>query len=75
MKKSSGNSVNLKLQRFLFSYRTLPHSTTGVSPGELLMGRRLKTALDFLKPCRTKKTSLGSDIEATIRTFPVKEFS
>ena len=35
---------------FLFAYRTTPHSTTGVSPAELLMGRKLKTRLDLVRP-------------------------
>lgn len=42
--------VNVDLARFLFRQHTLPHSTTGRSPAELLMNRRLKTALDHLHP-------------------------
>ena len=30
---------------FLFHYRTTPHSVTGISPGELLMGRKLRDKL------------------------------
>ena len=30
---------------FLFHYRTTPHSVTGISPGELLMGRKLRNKL------------------------------
>ncbi|CAB4015186.1 Hypothetical predicted protein [Paramuricea clavata] len=30
-------------------YRTTPHSTTGMSPGELMMKRRLRTRLSFVK--------------------------
>ena len=38
---------NWKLGRcnFLFHYRTTPHSVTGISPGELLMGRKLRDKL------------------------------
>ena len=32
----------------LLNYRTTPHTTTGVSPSELLMGRQLKTKLPTL---------------------------
>lgn len=39
-----------KLARFLLSQHILPHCTTGKSPAELLMGRRLHTALDRLHP-------------------------
>lgn len=39
-----------KLASFLLSYRTTPHSVTGVPPSELLYGCRPKTVLDILKP-------------------------
>ena len=39
-----------KLTKFLFKYRITPHSVTGVAPAELLMGRRLRSWLDLLKP-------------------------
>ena len=40
--------VEQALSSFLLSYRTTPHSTTGVSPCELFLGRRLRTLLDLL---------------------------
>lgn len=49
MKKSSGE-VETRVARFLFHYRSTPHSSTGVSPAELLMGRRLRTHLALLHP-------------------------
>uniref|UniRef100_A0A5S6QLD9 RNA-directed DNA polymerase n=1 Tax=Trichuris muris TaxID=70415 RepID=A0A5S6QLD9_TRIMR len=42
--------VEQKLQRFLFSYRNSLHATTGRTPAELQLGRRLRTKLDLLKP-------------------------
>ena len=48
--KMEGGSVQTKLSRFLLSYRTTPHSTTGVPPAELLMKRRLHTQLNQLVP-------------------------
>ena len=36
-------SIQGKLSKLLFKYRITPHSTTGVAPSELLMGRRLIT--------------------------------
>ena len=48
--KMEGGSVQTKLSRFLLSYRTTPHSTTGVQPAELLMKRRLHTQLSQLVP-------------------------
>ena len=50
LKKMKEGSLNDRLARFLFDYRITPHSTTGVSPLELLMGRRLKSRFDLLKP-------------------------
>ena len=38
------------LNRFLFNYRLTPHTTTGVSPAELMFGRRLRSKLDLLWP-------------------------
>ena len=40
LKKLTEGSVDTKLDYFLFQYRLTPHSTTGKSPAELLMGRQ-----------------------------------
>ena len=48
--KMEDGSVQTKLSRFLLSYRTTPHSTTGVPPAELLMKRRLHTHLNQFVP-------------------------
>ena len=42
--------MDVRLSRFLFRYRVTPQSTTGLSPSQLLMGRRLRTRLDLLHP-------------------------
>lgn len=47
MDKGPGILVT-KLQKF--NYRTTPHTTTGVTPAEFLMNRKLRTKLDFVKP-------------------------
>ena len=39
-----------KLAKFLIAYRNTPHSTTGASLAELLLGRPLRTRLDLVKP-------------------------
>ena len=46
MKKMTEGSLAQKLVRFLFSYRITPQSTTGVSPSELLMNRKLRSVLN-----------------------------
>ena len=39
LKQIKDGTINNKLSRLLFSYRITPHSTTGVSPGQLMMGK------------------------------------
>ena len=39
-----------RLADFLLRYRTTPHSTTGATPAELLMKRRLRSRLSLVKP-------------------------
>ena len=50
LEKMNATGPQKHLQQFLFSYWTTPQTTTGQSPAELLMSRRLITALDLLKP-------------------------
>ncbi|KAJ8377010.1 hypothetical protein SKAU_G00075900 [Synaphobranchus kaupii] len=50
LRNMSGHSLETKMHRFLFQYRITPHTTTGVSPAEMLMGRRPKSHLDLLHP-------------------------
>jgi len=38
-----------ELNKFLLNFRSTPHATTGVSPAELLMGRKLRTKLPQLE--------------------------
>lgn len=39
-----------RLAKMLFLYHNAPHSTTGVSTAELLVGRRLRNILDLTQP-------------------------
>ena len=50
LKKTPGKNIQVCLSKYLFKYRITPHSTTGVPPAELLMGRRLRSKLDLLYP-------------------------
>ena len=54
MKRLPTGTIPEKLARFLFWYRLTPHSTTGVPPAELLLGRRPRSKLDLLKPNLTE---------------------
>ena len=52
LKKMREGTIGDQLARFLFSYRTTPHTTTGVTPAELLFGRNLQTQFHKLYPDR-----------------------
>ena len=55
MERQTTGTLKTKLARFLFNYRTPPHSTTTTSPAQLFMGRKLKACLDLLHPDLQKK--------------------
>ena len=50
MKKMSGGSVETRVSRFLARYRITPQTSTGVSPAELLLGRKPRSRLDLVYP-------------------------
>ena len=60
LQKTSGD-IETRLARFLFSYRTTPHTTTGVSPAELLLGRKPHTLLDNLHPDLSSKVAKSQE--------------
>ncbi|XP_070377216.1 uncharacterized protein [Dermacentor albipictus] len=49
-KDGTGGTLQVKLHKFLLSYRNTPHATTRESPAALLLGRRLRSRLDAVKP-------------------------
>ena len=55
LRKIQGGSLQSRLTQFLFRYRLTPHTTTGYSPAEMLMGRRPRSHLDLLHPDIGKK--------------------
>ena len=56
-KRMKDGTLTDKIARFLFSYRTTPQSTTGITPAELLMNRKLRSRLDLLKPDLAKRVT------------------
>ena len=50
LKKVKEGSLESRIAKVLFTYRTTPHSTTGRAPAELLLGRIPRTRLDLLFP-------------------------
>ena len=55
MKKMKEGSIEANVSRFLLQYRITPHSTTGISPAEMLMGRRPRSCLDLIIPDMSSK--------------------
>ena len=73
-------SVSDRLSRILFTYCITPHSTTGVPPAQLLMGRNLKSHFDLLKPNLTTRVEQkqqqqkhNHDTHAVPRKFQERE--
>jgi len=52
------------LRTYLLAYRSTPHTTTGVSPGELLFGRKLRTKMPNLIQREYKENVLLRDRDA-----------
>ena len=50
IKRLREGTVETKLSCFLSQYRLTPHTTTGRSPAELLLGRQPRSRLDLLHP-------------------------
>ena len=78
MKRRQGGNecLEAKVSRFLFSYRITPHSTTGLSPTEMLMSRRPRSAFDLLLPDlkskmekKRRKQKVNHDTRTKFRSF------
>ena len=59
MKKSTKDTLETRVSRFLFQYRNTPNTTTGVSPAELMMGRRLRSHMHLLHPELAEQVSIS----------------
>ena len=62
-----------RLARFLLQQHSTPHATTGVSPAELLLKRRIKTHLDCFRPdyvgrCQSEQDATLSRQEVSSRS-------
>ena len=65
--------MEVRISKFLFKYRVTPDTTTGSSPAELLMGRRLRSHLDLLHPDTSSK--MGSKAEKNVSGKNPRKFS
>jgi hypothetical protein len=74
LKRVKQGDVDTRLSRLLFRYRITPHTLTGQSPSELLLGRRVRSALSLLKPSLqdTVKRKQENDAQrGRIRAFEI----
>ena len=55
LKKTPDGTLENRLSKFLLNYRLTPHSTNGITPAELLLGRRPRSVLDLVRPDLLKK--------------------
>jgi hypothetical protein len=78
--KMSNGTIEQKVARFLISYRSTPNSVTGLSPAELLLGRKIKTRIDLVhndvvsnvnKARNSQK--LAHDVNSKFREFFVND--
>ncbi|XP_055355485.1 uncharacterized protein K02A2.6-like [Paramacrobiotus metropolitanus] len=53
---ADGHALPDALRQFLWRYRSAPHATTGQSPAELFIGRKLRSTLDLLVPVMATTT-------------------
>ena len=70
--KASSEPLKLTIDRFLFNYRMTPHATTGVSPAELMFGRKLRSRLDLLWPMDQVSSRVSSKQESQKNLYSKK---
>ena len=80
LKKQTQGSPSDRIARLLFEYRRTPHTTTGLSPAELMFGRPLRSRLSLIQPSienkvheKQRKQQETHDKTAKYRHFSVGE--
>ena len=82
MKASKNENLPLdhKLQNFLLTYQSTPHSTTNVAPADLFLSRSIRTRLHLLKPnlrehvgAQQAKQKDHHDIHAQLTSFQLNQ--
>ena len=76
LRKNRERDFDLTLTRALYRYHFTPHATTGASPSELFLGRKLKTHMDLIHPDLSEKVlekqkaqRAGHDRKVVERTY------
>ena len=68
-------TINQKVQRLVMAYRTTPHSAISCASAKLLFGRRLKTALDIIKPSLSNNMEKNRKMICRAQNRRMREFS
>ena len=55
--------MSFRIAQVLFTHRITLHNTTGISPAELLLGRRLRIKLDLIRPNTAKRAEEKQDAQ------------
>ena len=58
-KAPKSDSMETKISQFLASYRSTPHSVTGRTPAEIILGRLPRTRLSLIHPCLPQRMSIA----------------
>lgn len=70
MKTLKAGDIQTKLDRLLYKYRTMPHSTTGRTPAQLMFNRELRTPFHLLRPGSTSTQERSADkLKEKTRSF------
>jgi hypothetical protein len=80
LRKATEGSLQDRLAQFLFRYCITPHSTTGSSPAQLLLGRQPRSRLDLLRPDlhskvqqQQERKKVNKDNQSQTRYFAVND--
>jgi len=67
------DTLETRISKFLMWYRCTPHSTTGVPPAELLLGRLPRSILDLMKPDLTGRVQERQALQKKYHDHNTKE--
>ena len=71
-KNKTSDSLQTKITKFLSSYRNTPHTVTGRTPAEVLLGRAPHTRLFLVHPCLFN--TLSARAEMKVGSTPLRNF-